>query len=111
MFRRRAVLWLSVAVLATIGLLAACGGPTTQQPTPTVPPQEEKPTKPAVPADGLTVLETRCTACHSLDRVQQAQKTYDEWAQTVDRMIAKGAHLSEEERAVLLKYLVETYGP
>jgi len=111
MFRRRDVLWLSVAVLATVGLLVACGGPTTQQPAPTVPPQEEKPTKPIVPADGLTLLETRCTACHSLDRVQQAQKTFDEWTQTVDQMIAKGARLSEEERAVLLKYLVETYGP
>ncbi|HEY76271.1 MAG TPA: hypothetical protein G4O00_08835 [Thermoflexia bacterium] len=116
MKRSRDTLLLFVTVLAAIGLLVACGGPATspsptQESLPTVPPQEERPTKPPPTAAGLTLLEERCTACHTLDRVGRAQKTYEQWSQSVDRMIAKGAQLNDEERAILLKYLAETYGP
>jgi hypothetical protein len=56
-------------------------------------------------------LQERCTACHSLSRVTQAQKTREQWEQTVVRMVGKGAQLNADERAALIKYLAETYGP
>jgi hypothetical protein len=43
--------------------------------------------------------------------VESAQKTEDEWDTTVTRMIRKGAFLTDEEIAVLLEFLAETYGP
>jgi outer membrane biosynthesis protein TonB len=100
--------------------------PTEPQPTPTPTPEVEQPTatpepeeatatpeptaEPAAP-QGQVLLEERCTECHTLSRVENAQKSRQEWATTVDRMIGYGAQISDSERAVLLDYLVETYGP
>jgi hypothetical protein len=56
-------------------------------------------------------LQERCTVCHSLERVQQAQKTVEQWEQTVTRMMGKGAQLNDVEWATLFAYLVATYGP
>jgi len=60
--------------------------------------------------DGATLLETRCSVCHSADRPKQAKKTHDQWDQTVGRMIGKGAKLTEAEKTVLVDYLTKTYG-
>lgn len=125
---------LIVTLILAIGLIAACGGPTTpqatqpvqeEQPTveptevpqekeptvePTAPPQEEPTTEPTG-GDGAVLLEQRCTTCHDLNRSTQAQKTREEWEQTVVRMVGKGAQLDEEEQVILIDYLAETYGP
>jgi hypothetical protein len=61
--------------------------------------------------DGEALLQDRCTACHSLDRVTRAHKSSEEWQQNVTRMVNKGAKLSEDEQAVLVQYLTETNGP
>lgn len=104
----------SLAVLLT-SLFAACGGPApfqegpTAAPTPT--PQEQKPIEQPASSKGASLLQERCTACHSLSRVTQAQKTREQWEQTVVRMVGKGAQLNADERAALIKYLAETYGP
>ena len=91
----------SIVVLAIIalGILVACGG--VASPQPTQPPS----------GDGAALLEQRCTACHGLDRVTSAQKTAQEWEQTVTRMVGKGANLNEDEQATLIAHLAETYGP
>jgi len=79
---------------------------TTQPATPTTEPTEG-PSEP----EGQVLLEERCSACHALARVENSQKTREEWATTVDRMVGYGAQLSDAERSVLLDYLAETYGP
>jgi hypothetical protein len=56
-------------------------------------------------------MEERCATCHGLDRVTRASKSREQWEQTVDRMIERGAELNAEERSVLIDYLTETYGP
>lgn len=61
--------------------------------------------------DGETLLETRCSVCHSADRPKQARKTRDQWDQTVTRMIDKGAVLTGAEKTALVDYLAKTYGP
>jgi cytochrome c5 len=125
---RKVVLGLAVVLVVVAGLVVSCGGPTPPQATPeeeaepqpteapqepqeqpTEPPAEEEPTAP--PDEGMNLLEDRCTVCHGLDRVTRAQKTADEWAQTVDRMIDKGTQLDADERDVLIDYLTQTYGP
>jgi len=100
--------------------------PTEPETSPTVTPEPEEPTatpEPAEPtataepatelpdAEGEVLLEQRCTVCHTLDRVERAQKTREEWVTTVERMIGLGAQLSESEKTVLVDYLTETYGP
>ena len=132
---------LLVALVTAVGLLVACGGPQVTEPPaeaqPTTPPtevpqeeeltappteipEEDEPTVPPTeipqeeepPAgDGAALLEERCTVCHGLDRTTSKQKTREEWEKTVVRMVNKGAQLNEEEQAILIAYLAETYGP
>ena len=104
-----AILGLIVALTLSVGLLAACGGAAQTQPPES--PQEEQPAVQPSLEDGARLLEERCATCHSLDRVTQAQKTREEWEQNVVRMVSKGAQLNEEEQAILIDYLAETYGP
>ena len=59
--------------------------------------------------DGAALLQERCTKYHSLDRVEAAKKTADEWKATVERMVGKGARLSAAEQEALSKYLPDTY--
>jgi len=74
---------------------------------------QPQPAKTQAPStiDGTTLLNERCTACHSLDRVMSKHKTQDEWNKTVSRMVQKGAALSPEELNILVEYLAKTYGP
>jgi cytochrome c5 len=122
---------LIVVLVVVTGLLAACSGsaspeaaepPQEEQPTavpeeeapaaqPTEAPEEEDPPAQPSAGDGAALLEERCTVCHGLERTTQAQKTYDEWEQTVTRMIGHGAELPEDEQATLVEYLAATYGP
>ena len=60
--------------------------------------------------NGMTLLDTRCSICHSSDRPKEAKKTREEWEQTVNSMIDKGAKLTDDEKAVLLNYLAKMYG-
>lgn len=116
MSKRRLVTFMivSLAVLSA-SLFAACGGPAPLQEEPTVAPtptpQEEEPTEEPASIEGESLLQERCTSCHSLSRVTQAQKTREEWEQTVTRMVGKGAQLNADEQAALIEYLAETYGP
>jgi cytochrome c5 len=86
-----------------------------EPPAPTESPTDEpteapQPTEPPASADGETLLQDRCTACHGLERITRASKTGEEWGVTVDRMIGNGAELNAEERDVLIDYLTEMYG-
>lgn len=75
--------------------------------------QQSAPTPPAPTAaqpDGASLLQARCTRCHTLDRVQQASKSAAEWETTVARMRGKGAQLSDAEAQTLIRHLAETYG-
>lgn len=59
---------------------------------------------------GAKLLEERCSRCHPMG-VKKAHTTPAEWDQSVTRMMAKGATLSMEEKAVLVDYLVKNYKP
>lgn len=106
---RRWYPWLMV--LVAMVLLAACGGrtETPASPSATQSPLAAPSPLPTPAADGATLLQERCTVCHTLDRVESARKTAEEWERTVARMIGRGAKLTEAERAVLVAYLAEHY--
>ena len=61
--------------------------------------------------DGQTLMQTRCTVCHSADRITSAQKTAAQWKTTVDKMINNGAQISPAEEQTLVNYLAQTYHP
>jgi cytochrome c5 len=71
----------------------------------TTPPAET----PAI--NGATLLDARCSVCHSADRPKKARNTAAQWEKIVTSMIAKGAQLTETEKTVLVDYLAKTYRP
>lgn len=88
-------LWISTLMLAIVILIAACA-----QPTPT-------PTEPEPTADEIEALIIeRCSECHSADRVFQADYDADGWSEEIDDMIRKGAEVSEEEKALMIEWLI-----
>jgi len=60
-------------------------------------------------AIGKTIMETKCTACHELDRIIQARKAKDNWESTVNRMINYSGDselLTKKEQKELIQYLI-----
>ena len=63
---------------------------------------------PATPAAGAgacsTLLTTKCTVCHNLNRICEklGKKSTSRWQRTIDRMIDRGAKLNPDEKATLL---------
>ncbi len=91
------VLTMMLLVLLLGSLLAACGEATEQE------------NAPPVAVEGKSLLQERCTRCHDLGRVERARKTEEEWKATVERMVGKGAQLSQTEQELVIQYLTETY--
>jgi hypothetical protein len=88
--------------MAALSVVSACGGAT---------PEPAQPVEEPVSIDGEALLEDRCSGCHALSRVTTASKSRDEWQENVVRMVNIGAELNEEEQAILVDYLAQTYGP
>jgi cytochrome c5 len=63
------------------------------------------------PPRGEQVLNASCSGCHDLRPVQTSAKNHDEWNDTVQNMLQKGADVSDADIPVLVDYLTLTYGP
>jgi cytochrome c5 len=100
-----------LAVVITI-LLTACGSSSTpsqnsgQVPS-TSPAQDSVQVNGSV--SGQTLMDERCSVCHSTSRITSAQKTLDGWTTTVERMINKGAQLNADEKQILIDYLAANF--
>jgi cytochrome c5 len=60
-------------------------------------------------AFGKTIMETKCTACHTLDRIIRTKKDKEKWGKTVSRMIKYSGnpeYLAKKEREELMEYLI-----
>ncbi len=64
-------------------------------------------TPPAI--DGAELLDSRCSVCHSTSKVTSKTATAAEWEAIVAEMIGRGAVLSDEEKELLVQYLVENF--
>jgi hypothetical protein len=60
---------------------------------------------------GPVVLQTRCTQCHSLEKVLQVKKTHAEWEETLSKMESFNVKISDSEKQVLLDYLTIVENP
>jgi mono/diheme cytochrome c family protein len=104
--KKRTIIFISILVLIVMAgiLLAACGSSSS------TPPSSGGTTGGSTDA-GQTLMEQRCSVCHSPSRVTSAQKTAAQWKATVDKMINNGAQLSPAEEQTLVNYLAQTYHP
>lgn len=126
-----AAVLMSIAVL----VLAACA-PASQPAAETQPPAAEEPTQPpaasqppvaeepaptqAMPEPTAAQMEEPAAAeidvealiiekvagNHDVERIFNAVKTREEWEETLDRMIGYGAQISEEEKQIMIDYLL-----
>ena len=95
-------LTLILTILAIMLIVTACSSGTT---TTTSTSSNSSTTQ-----DGATLLNERCTVCHTLSRVESSKHTAADWKTIVDTMIGKGAQLSSEEDTVVVNYLATKYG-
>jgi hypothetical protein len=58
---------------------------------------------------GQSLMQDRCSVCHSITRISSAHKTAAEWTTTVQRMVSLGAQLNQQEQQTLIDYLTATY--
>jgi mono/diheme cytochrome c family protein len=58
----------------------------------------------------FALVQAHCSQCHSLDQVTAAQKSPDEWAETIDRMVDHGMQIAPEDRDRITAYLAAHYG-
>ena len=69
---------------------------------------EEESGTPNEPA-GKALVEKKCTICHSIERVHEADKTHSEWEQTITKMMRYSDRmdfLNQQEKEDIIDYLV-----
>jgi cytochrome c5 len=65
----------------------------------------------ALPAGaGKELVESRCTACHDLERVAVAKRQRGDWAALVANMVGRGAVASPDEVTTITSYLMAHFG-
>lgn len=128
MIQKNKILFIVLLILIAVitALMVGCGGQTPEA----KPPVEQQEVQPQAPAgqealqepagqqepaepeavqeaalDGKTLLEERCTGCHSLEKAKSGRRDLAGWQAVVDDMIKKGAKLNEDETKVLAEYL------
>jgi mono/diheme cytochrome c family protein len=59
--------------------------------------------------NGKEIVLEKCTVCHDLKRVRQHLASPEEWADTLGAMENEGLMLSDEEFAIVLRYLARNF--
>lgn len=101
---------LSLMALSLVG----CGADEPETIAPETPDVTE-PAAPDAPSDAVepasdndrVLVESKCSGCHTLDRVWAANKDAGQWESTVRRMEANGLQVTDDERVVIVGYLAE----
>jgi mono/diheme cytochrome c family protein len=78
---------------------------------PGVPFPGQTPAHPALPPGaGADIVATRCTICHSAERVTSANRSRAQWTTVVARMVFFGAPLPGDQTQAVIAYLSTNYG-
>jgi cytochrome c5 len=61
--------------------------------------------------DGKSIATEFCQDCHKLTNVVKARKTPDDWRDTLQTMMDRGARLPQDKVEPLVAYLAKNFGP
>jgi cytochrome c5 len=61
--------------------------------------------------DGKAIATENCQACHKLTNLTKAHKDLDDWKDTVQTMIDRGANVPSDKVDILVQYLAKNFGP
>lgn len=84
------ILILTIFALIVVGCGAA-------EPQPTATPEVHP---------GKALVESRCGTCHGVAQVNNVDYSADIWDTTIDRMIQAGAPVNDEQKELIIEYLV-----
>ncbi len=73
--------------------------------------EEDNAVTPALAHRGDALILARCSVCHTADLIHQQRLPADRWTATVEKMMHWGAELSQDEAALLVRYLSARYHP
>ena len=68
-------------------------------------------TKPLPPGPMQAKIKAACTQCHNATRITDQHRTRKEWSDQLDKMVALGAEVPDDQRAAFLDYLTRNFGP
>jgi len=109
------VLFLVFAVSVDPSRTFAQNQPAVQQsgPATTAPasPSQPKPATELPEGDGKAIATEYCQDCHKLSNLTASRKTPDDWHDTVQTMMDRGARLPQDKVDTLIAYLVKNFGP
>jgi cytochrome c5 len=61
--------------------------------------------------DGKAIATEYCQDCHKLTNVTKARKASDDWRDSVQTMMDRGARLPQDKVGMLVQYLAKNFGP
>jgi len=109
------VLFLVFAVSVDPSRTFAQNQPAAQQsgPATTAPasPSQPKPAAELPEGDGKAIATEYCQDCHKLSNLTASRKTPDDWHDTVQTMMDRGARLPQDKFDILVQYLAKNFGP
>ena len=73
--------------------------------------QQPKPTVELPEGDGKAIATQFCQDCHKLTNLTKARKSPDDWKDTVQLMLDRGARLPQDKFDTLVEYLAKNFGP
>ncbi|PKQ19323.1 MAG: hypothetical protein CVT66_10685 [Actinobacteria bacterium HGW-Actinobacteria-6] len=95
-----------VALVLVSATLMGCGSSSTDTGTGGTEAVPVPGTGTGVVGDGAALVESKCTACHNLERVDAATKDLVGWQTTITRMVQQnGAVITPEEQSAIALYL------
>jgi cytochrome c5 len=103
-----AILGTPLQSLAQAGSAAPDTGPTAAT---TASPSQPKPAVELPEGDGKAIATEYCQDCHKLTNLTKARKNPDDWHDTVQTMMDRGARLPQEKFDTLVQYLAKNFGP
>jgi competence ComEA-like helix-hairpin-helix protein len=112
--------WLVIAAAVFAGTLASTTGITAQEPAPPAAqaPAAQTPAgqtppagqAPAPSGPGADQFQRVCVVCHPADRIVSVRKTRTEWEEVIDKMIANGAQVTDDNYGTIEDFLLRNYG-
>jgi cytochrome c5 len=94
--------------LAQSGAATQDGGQTTMAPAA---PSQPKPAVVLPEGDGKAIATEYCQDCHKLTNLTKARKAPDEWHDSVQTMMDRGARLPQDKVDILVQYLAQNFSP
>lgn len=99
-----------LACAAVAGLLAASIVTSAQQPSAAPAPDQPAAAQPASDAKGAATYARVCSTCHDGTRILSNRRSKSQWTEVIEKMMERGAQVSDEDFDVVMAYLLRHYG-